>query len=110
MPRASMSRTRSARLQIRVSIDEYMEDLYPWLSAMPPTLRGRELVTQARVARALATSSNRASLPLDPSAVSSTAVGTRSTEEQEVSLGDRAVAQARARLDFGFLSAVPPLG
>lgn len=104
-----MSRTRSARLQIRVSIDEYMEDLYPWLSAMPPTLRGRELVAQARVARALATSSTRASLQLDPSALSSTAAGTLSTRQQEDALGDRAVAQARARLELGFLSAVPPL-
>lgn len=104
-----MPRTRSARLQIRVSIDEYMADLYPWLAAMPATLRGRELVAQARVARALATSSTRASLPLDPSAVSSTSAGILSTGEQEDALGDRAVAQARSRLELGFVSAVPPL-
>lgn len=49
------ARRAPRRLQVRCSVDEHMEDLYEWLADLPPTLRGRELVSLARVARGLRT-------------------------------------------------------
>lgn len=110
MPQVATSHARTARLQIRVSVDEHMGDLYAWLLAMPATLRGRELVAQARLARALLAPSARALAAVD--------AGPRgaATEARDglpqllaADLGAQAVAQARARLDLNFLTAVPPL-
>ena len=109
MPRANASRGRGARLQIRVSVDEHMGELYAWLLAMPATLRGRELVAQARVARALLTTAMRAPLPADASGPPwGASEQDTSPQKGAAALGEEAVAQARARLELGFLTAVPP--
>jgi hypothetical protein len=111
MPQTSAPRTRSARLQIRVSVDEHMGELYDWLLAMPATLRGRELVAQARVARALLSTAARAHLPADSGAAAAAAAAPAAESPQQLaaSLGEQAAAQARTRLELGFLIAVPPL-
>ncbi len=111
MPQVSAQRTRSARLQIRVSVDEHMGELYAWLLAMPSTLRGRELVAQARVARALLATAPRAPLSAAAGVIAASPVvdGTESPQQLAASLGEQAVARARARLELGFFTAVPPL-
>ena len=111
MSQAQASRPHGARLQIRVSVDEHMGELYAWLRAMPATLRGRELVAQARLARALLAPSAHVAPPVDAGARAAAAAEARDGSPQLLAadLGDQAVAQARARLELDFLTAVPPL-
>lgn len=111
MPKSSAQRASRARLQIRISVDEHMGELHEWLLAMPASLRGRELVAQARMARALLATAARGPLPVAAAAVLA-APGTAAAESPKqlaASLGEQAAAQARTRLELGFLTAVPPL-
>ena len=97
------------RLQIRVSVDEHMPELYGWLRALPSTVRGRELLAQARLARVLAAGTalpppaRGLALGGGTTAVASGIPGTPS------GLSEEAGALAAARLKVGFVTAVPPL-
>lgn len=101
---------RPARLQIRLSVDVHMQDLYGWLLAMPATVRGRELLVQVRVARALASLGVGCDRTLSPAPAAAMqlqpAPGREEADGTRLSL--EAVEQASARLELGFLAAVPP--
>ncbi|HEX2548058.1 MAG TPA: hypothetical protein VHL79_24450 [Ramlibacter sp.] len=93
-----------------MSVDEHMQELYGWLAAMPATLRGRELLAQARLARSLATV--RAAGMLQPLSTASGGSEPSPTDAPQVggaALSEDAARQTRARLQVGFLAAVPPL-
>jgi hypothetical protein len=118
--RGTPGRARPRRLQLRVSLDEHMGDLFSWLEGLPSNLRGRELVALARLARGLNTlggavaalragqswSAEGAALPESagaPAAASSPPSGTPAAD-----LSDQAANLAASTFDANFLMAAPP--
>jgi hypothetical protein len=112
---------RPRRLQLRVSVDEHMDDLFSWLEGLPSNLRGRELVALARVARGLNTLSG-AVAALQASGV--WCAGSTTTAESPggaarvsgprsgapaADLSDQAADLAASTFDASFLMAAPPL-
>lgn len=121
MTQEKPSARRLRRLQIRVSVDEHMQELFTRLQGVPSPLRGRELVALARVAcglngvsaafAALLPSEGLSSVPRQAVlagwqglAVTSHTASTPSPE----GLSEQAARRATATFDSAFLMAVPP--
>jgi hypothetical protein len=112
--------SRPRRLQIRVSVDEHMGELFTSLEAIPPTLRGRELVSLARVAcglkaagaavAALLPSGGLAGTgPLAPHRGGPDATGpVTSAAAACVDFSNHAAEHATSTFEAAFLLAVPP--
>lgn len=113
---------RPRRLQIRVSVDEHMEELFTRLQAIPSPLRGRELVTLARVAcslnavsatfAALLPSGGLPSAPLAPGVAERQVVAAVPNTAWPTSpeiLSEQAAKHAAATFEAGFLMAIPSL-
>ena len=120
MRKESACEGRPRRLQIRVSVDEHMGELFTSLEGVPPTLRARELVSLARVACGLKAASAavaallpsgglagigfRAALPGDPHPSGPV----RSAAASSVDLSEHAAEHATSKLEAAFLMAAPP--
>lgn len=108
---------RIRRLQIRLTVDEHMDDLFQWLEAMPAGIRGRELIAETRLARrARSVVAGFAGVVLPAggnvtAALATPAAGPASpgatTSVTPAALADQAAERAQSRVDASFFAAVP---
>lgn len=108
---------RLRRLQIRLTVDEHMEDLFPWLEAMPAAIRGRELIAETRLARRSRSVVTGLAGVVRPAgghvtgALATPAAGPASSGANSgltpAALADEAAERAQSRVDVSFFTAVP---
>lgn len=108
-------KTGIERLQIRLTVDEHMED-FAWLKALPEKVRAREVLAEMRMARRLrSVGLGLAALaPVDGPASSATAHPSVPEHRSPAALpraaelSDEAADLAQSKMDVSFFAAVPP--
>lgn len=108
---------RLRRVQIRLTVDEMMDDLFPWLEDMPAAIRGREILAETRLSRrSRSVVAGLAGVMLAGGGIVTTvpaaspgrpASAGATTSLTPAALADEAAVRAQSRVDVSFFAAVP---